>query len=144
MPEGGVFVSLLGRGREGYSCNGVKEGPVMDGETKVLNGGKKAQAGYKSPRRVLLRFFRQSRNRWKEKYKTLKEKLKRAENRARDAQKSRDAWREKAERQKAEAEACRAEIARLEGELAAFRQEAEKKGARDFPRRRRPAAARPR
>jgi chromosome segregation ATPase len=90
----------------------------------------------------LLRFFKQSRNRWKEKCKILKKEVKRSENRARDAQKSRDGWREKAERWKAEAEASKAEIARLQAELAASRAEAAKKGARNFLGGRLPAAAR--
>ena len=115
----------------------------MGGAANGLGDGGEARVGYKSPRRILLRFFRQSRNRWKAKYKELKKDLKRAENRARDVQKSRDAWREKAEQAKAEAEACRAENARLEKELAAARQEAGKKGARTLPRCRLLAAARP-
>jgi chromosome segregation ATPase len=114
----------------------------MESETRARDVDDKTEGGYKSPRRILLRFFRQSRNRWKEKCKTLKKDVKRSENRARDAQKSRDGWREKAERWKAEAEASKAEIARLQEELAASRAEAVKKGARNFLGERLPAAAR--
>jgi translation initiation factor 2B subunit (eIF-2B alpha/beta/delta family) len=121
----------------------------MDGETNLVavaaSGSDKAIRGtYKSPRRVLTRFFRLSRDRWKEKHRALKKTLKRAENRVRDTRKSREAWREAANRWKAEAEASRAEVARLEKELAEARQEAGKKGARNAPPRRRPAGARPR
>lgn len=144
MPEMGIFVSLLGRGRGCISIPSVMEEPVMGGTANGLGDDDEAQVGYKSPRRILLRFFRQSRNRWKAKYKELKKDLKRVENRARDVQKSRDAWRQKAEQAKAEAEASRAENARLEKELAAAREEAGKKGARTLPRRRPLAAAPPR
>jgi chromosome segregation ATPase len=105
----------------------------VENATTVGNGDTQAPPRFKSPRRVLLRFFERSRNRWKEKCKALKKEKKRLENRARDQAKSRDNWREKAERWQTEAAVSKAEIARLEAELAAARAAAGKKGARSFP-----------
>jgi predicted nucleic acid-binding Zn-ribbon protein len=80
---------------------------------------------FRSPKRILVRFFKKSRDRWKEKYQEAKRELKRLANQAADVRRSREAWRKKAE----EAEA---EVQRLQGQLQAERtaqQDAGKKGA---------------
>jgi uncharacterized protein YlxW (UPF0749 family) len=80
---------------------------------------------FRSPKRILARFFRKSRDRWKEKYQTLQKEAKRLTNQAADARRSRERWREKAE-------AAEAAAKQLEAALAAettARAEAEKKGA---------------
>ena len=69
------------------------------------------QRSFKSPRRILVRSFLRSRERWKAKYMSQKPKLKRLRNRAADATRARDHWRERAETAEAEAAQLRAELA---------------------------------
>ena len=52
---------------------------------------------YRSPRRVLVRFFEQSRDLWKAKYQALQERIKEFRTEVRDLRRSRDRWRAKAE-----------------------------------------------
>jgi septal ring factor EnvC (AmiA/AmiB activator) len=52
---------------------------------------------YRSPARVLARFFQKSRDLWKAKYKKLQERIKAVGIELRDLRRSRDGWRAKAE-----------------------------------------------
>ena len=53
--------------------------------------------GYRSPWRVLARFFEKSRDLWKAKYQVLQERIKEFRTEVRDLRRSRDRWRAKAE-----------------------------------------------
>jgi chromosome segregation ATPase len=53
--------------------------------------------GYRSPWRVLARFFEKSRDLWKAKYQALQERTKEFRTEVRDLRRSRDRWRAKAE-----------------------------------------------
>ncbi len=53
--------------------------------------------GYRSPWRVLARFFEKSRDLWKAKYQALQERIKEFRTEVRDLRRSRDRWRVKAE-----------------------------------------------
>lgn len=75
---------------------------------------------FKSPQRMLVRFFQRSRDNWKQKYMRVKADIKRYRNQAADARRSREQWR-------AKAEALEAETCRLESELARLRADADKK-----------------
>jgi uncharacterized protein YdaU (DUF1376 family) len=75
---------------------------------------------FKSPQRMLVRFFQRSRDNWKQKCMRIKAEIKRYKNQAADARRSREQWR-------AKAEALEAETCRLESELARLRQDADKK-----------------
>lgn len=55
------------------------------------------EAHYKSPRSKLIRFFQKSRDAWKAKHHELKNTCKYWENQARAVEKSRMAWRQRAE-----------------------------------------------
>ena len=83
---------------------------------------------FKSPRRVLLRSFLRSRERWKAKYMAQKPKVKRLRVQAADAQRARDNFRERAETAEAEVQQVRAELALAQARLAAW-EAAKKKGA---------------
>ncbi len=52
---------------------------------------------YRSPARVLARFFENSRDLWKAKYKELQQRIKAFRTEVRDLRRSRDRWRAKAE-----------------------------------------------
>jgi septal ring factor EnvC (AmiA/AmiB activator) len=52
---------------------------------------------YRSPARVLARFFERSRDLWKAKYKELQQRIKAFRTEIRDLRRSRDRWRAKAE-----------------------------------------------
>ena len=87
---------------------------------------------FRSPNRILARFFRKSRDRWKQKCQAVKGDLKRRSNELADVRRSREAWRQKAEEAQAEAKHFQEQVERLQKELQAeqaARQEAEKKGA---------------
>ncbi len=56
-----------------------------------------ASSKFKSPLRMLVRFFRRSRDNWKQKYMGVKTEIKRFRNHAADARRSRDQWKAKAE-----------------------------------------------
>jgi len=53
--------------------------------------------GYRSPWRVLARFFEKSRDVWKAKHQALQERVKQFRTEVRDLRRSRDRWRAKAE-----------------------------------------------
>ena len=53
--------------------------------------------GYRSPLRVLARFFEKSRDLWKAKYQALQERVKQFRTEVRDLRRARDRWRAKAE-----------------------------------------------
>jgi phage shock protein A len=57
----------------------------------------KESGSYRSPWRVLARVFEKSRDRWKEKYKGLQERIKAFRTELRDLRRSRDRWRAEAE-----------------------------------------------
>jgi hypothetical protein len=82
-----------------------------------------ASSAYKSPLRMLVRFFRRSRDNWKQKYMGIKAEIKRFKNQAADARRSREKW-------KAKAEALAAEVQRLEAERDARKPDADKKNRR--------------
>jgi vacuolar-type H+-ATPase subunit D/Vma8 len=93
----------------------------MEAETATVSSPRT----FRSANRILVRFFRKSRDRWKEKYQSLQKEAKRLTNQAADARRSRDQWREKAV-------AAEATAKQLEAALAAettARAETEKKGA---------------
>jgi chromosome segregation ATPase len=103
----------------------------MDGTAQVGS-----ERSFRSPRRILVRFFRKSRDRWKEKYKAAKRELKKRGNEVADVRKSRQAWREKAEESETEVGRLREQVKRLQEELQAekgSRQEAGKKGVPGVP-----------
>jgi len=52
---------------------------------------------YKSPIGKLASFFRRSRDRWKAKYRELKRRMKKEQNQVRAVERSRAAWRDKAQ-----------------------------------------------
>lgn len=63
---------------------------------------------FSSPTVKLVRFFEQSRDRWKAKYSTTKKECKRLQNQTRAVEKSRENWRERARA----SEQCVAELQR--------------------------------
>ncbi len=103
----------------------------MDGTAQVGS-----ERGLRSPKRILVRFFRRSRDRWKEKYKAAKLELKKRGNEVADVRKSRQAWRGKAEESEAEVRRLGEQVKRLQEELETAkgsRQEAGKKGVAVVP-----------
>lgn len=64
---------------------------------------------YKSRPKLLLEFFRRSRDQWKDKCKASKAALKSAHNRCRWLETSRDQWKERARQLQAEVDRLRAE-----------------------------------
>lgn len=75
---------------------------------------------FKSPLRMLVRFFRRSRDNWKQKYMGIKTEIKRHKNQAADARRSREQW-------KAKAELLEAKLQRLESERDGREGDAKKK-----------------
>src|SRR6476660_8152117 len=63
---------------------------------------------YRSPWRVLARFFEKSRDLWKAKYQALQERIKEFRTEVRDLRRSRDRWRAKAEALEKQVEVLRA------------------------------------
>lgn len=53
-------------------------------------------SAFKSPKRILVRSFRLSRDKWKAKYVAVKSEIKRYKNQASDARRSREQWKNKA------------------------------------------------
>ena|SRR5271166_10451 len=66
--------------------------------------------GYRSPWRVLARFFEKSRDLWKTKYQTLQQRIKEFRTEVRDLRRSRDRWRAKAEALERQNKELRAEM----------------------------------
>jgi uncharacterized protein YdaU (DUF1376 family) len=91
--------------------------------------GNRSERRFKSPNRVLARFFRLGRDKWKAKYKKLKEELKRMRNRVADAKRSREQWSNKARELQAELERMKQAIAgQQQNEPVVACQEGEKRG----------------
>jgi septal ring factor EnvC (AmiA/AmiB activator) len=65
---------------------------------------------YRSPARVLARFFEKSRDLWKAKYKELQQRIKAFRTEMRDLRRSRDRWRAKAEALERKIQELRAEL----------------------------------
>ena len=74
--------------------------------------------GYRTPLGKLARRFKASVELWKQKYRALKREMKRFQNRAADAQWSRDHWKEQAQQWQASAQQRQAELDRLRAETA--------------------------
>ena len=70
----------------------------------------KESGSYRSPWRVLARFFEKSRDRWKEKYKKLQERIKALRTELRDLRRSRDRWRAEADTLKQKLDELHAEM----------------------------------
>ncbi len=71
---------------------------------------------YKTPLSKLAKRFKASVELWKAKYRQLKSEIKRYHNRANDARRSRDHWKEQAHQWKASAEQLQAEVDRLQSQ----------------------------
>jgi septal ring factor EnvC (AmiA/AmiB activator) len=72
----------------------------------------KGPSSYSSPLRVLARAFEKSRDRWKQKYKGLQERIKAFRTEVRDLRRSRDRWQAKADTWKRQLDQLRAEMQR--------------------------------
>ena len=71
---------------------------------------------YKTPLGKLAKRFKASVELWKAKYQQLKNEIKRYQNRANDARRSRDHWKEQAQQWKASAEQLQVELDRLQSQ----------------------------
>jgi len=71
---------------------------------------------YKTPLGKLAKRFKGSVELWKAKYRQLKSEIKRYQNRANDARRSRDQWKEQAQQWKSSAEQLQAEVDRLQSQ----------------------------
>lgn len=100
--------------------------------TATADTTQRPTTSYRSPKHALVWFFRKSRNNWKAKYQKLRAFLKKLQNRARDASKSREHWKARAHEAEAERDRVQAENEQLRERLAATA--AEKKGSRMCPR----------
>lgn len=83
---------------------------------------------FRSPTRVLARWFQRSRDNWKQKYMELKSELKRSQVRVHDMEQSRQQWREKAEAKERELAALQAELQELQRQIGSTVSESPKKG----------------
>ena len=79
--------------------------------------------GYKTPLDKLAKRFKISLELWKDKYREAKRTIKRYQNQANDAQRSRDGWKEKARHWKQRATLLQASTERLQAELDRLRTE---------------------
>lgn len=84
---------------------------------------------YRSPNRILVRFFRMSRDSWKQKAQEQTRQRRELTKRLVAVEQSRDEWRRKAEAAEAERQRLAEELARKR----AAQEEAEKKGALKIP-----------
>jgi hypothetical protein len=82
----------------------------------------KPYKSYKSPLRKLVRFFEQSRDRWKKKYQEAKRLLKRLKNRIRFLEESRDRWKGRTKELERELGEVKAKAESLEKELEGIKQ----------------------
>ena len=73
-------------------------------------------SGYKTPLSKLAKRFKGSVELWKAKYRQLQSEIKRYQNRANDARRSRDQWKEQAQQWKASAAQLQAEVDRLQSQ----------------------------
>ena len=69
-------------------------------------------SSYTSPLRVLARSFQKSRDRWKQKYKGLQDRIKAVRTEVRDLRRSRDRWQAKADCLKRQLDELRSEVRR--------------------------------
>ena len=67
---------------------------------------------FKSPLRILVRAFRKSRDKWKQKYMEIKKEIKRFRNQAADARKSREMWKRRGEQFQSRIQELEAQLAR--------------------------------
>ena len=67
---------------------------------------------YRSPRRVLVRVFENSRDLWKAKYQALQKRIKEFRTEVRDLRRSRDRWRTKAEALQQQTKELRSQLKR--------------------------------
>jgi len=74
-------------------------------------------ASYRSPLRVLVEWFRRSRDNWKQKYLEVKAEIKRFKNRAYDLEKSRDRWKAEATSHQHQLEALQVEVEQLKAQV---------------------------
>jgi chromosome segregation ATPase len=81
-------------------------------EMKRSEGSDQEAAEYRSPWRVLARFFEKSRDLWKEKYQRLQVRMKAFRTELRDLRRARDRWRAKAEALKQETRELRSQLQR--------------------------------
>lgn len=72
--------------------------------SQTASSDARTQFEFKSPRRILVRFFKRSRDNWKRKYMEIKKEIKRLHNRAADARKSRDHWKQLAKQRQGRVE----------------------------------------
>jgi chromosome segregation ATPase len=79
------------------------------------------RCGFKSPLRLLLRFFRKSRDQWKDKAIERRAKLKDLEDKVRDIDRSRAGWKSKAQQLGAAQKALEERVRVLEDERAQLR-----------------------
>ena len=75
------------------------------------------RSSYRSPRRVLVDWFRKSRDNWKQKYADRKAEIKRFKNRAYDLEKSRDHWKEQASAYQQQLDALQAQVEQLKAQV---------------------------
>ncbi len=73
--------------------------------------------GYRSPLRVLVRFFKRSRDRWKAKYLKLQRDLKRFKNNSYHLRKAKEQLQQEVQASAARIEALRAEIEQMRAQL---------------------------
>ena len=89
----------------------------------------KTERRFRSPNRILVRFFRLARDKWKAKYRKLKEELKRMSNRVADARRSREQWADKARELQAELERMKQVVtAQQQNQPVLASEEGEKRG----------------
>lgn len=74
--------------------------------------------GYRTPLGKLARRFKASVELWKAKYQELQRQIKRFQNRAADAQRSRDRWKQQAQQWQASAQQLQDELDRLRAQTA--------------------------
>lgn len=89
--------------------------------------GQRDLASLKSPVRVLARFFRKSRDNWKEKYRRVKQEFKRLEVQVSDVRQSRETWKQRAKASQVRAEALEQELAELKAQGTPQQETVEKK-----------------
>ena len=80
-----------------------------------------AEPTYKSPQRKLVKFFQQSRDRWKAKHQEAKVSLKRLTNRVRFLERSKAHWKGRAKALEAELVQLQAQVQMCEKELEALK-----------------------
>ncbi len=85
----------------------------LEGAAEVVNGARR----FASPKRILARSFRISRDKWKKKHHVVQAKLEQARQLAAERGVSRDQWREQCEAATARAEAVELQAAQCQAEL---------------------------